>query len=438
MAPGPDSREAGGRPYILSAIAKTSLVVALAVAFLAASFGSNAQTPALRVQSDAQLGAAVSALRDSSGTIVLLPHTYGELVVPERSARPLRIVGQPGVRVERVLLNGTQHVSLGRLTIAPRAQDAWIEVRGSSHVDLHDLLVTAQGTRYSATVWVPDSTDVTVRNSTFTHCGDRSPSWSNCLRLSRWVKRVTVADNWFHDCFGCDFIHGRFASDLTIRGNRLERALPCRINPIRCGHQDLIELFLGQRLRVERNHFGLYERGGAQLYLTNAIDHVRIANNVFLGTDPRLPGHRALVGLIVGSSGSRRLPHDVVIANNTILTGARRPDGFAGSIRMASGYGGVPRRERPIIANNVFGWLASTWPVCKAVRSSVSNVMLRGRPCAPSDRVGDAKLDARGRPTAASTLVIGRASRRYAPATDVTGRVRGARPDIGAYEYQRR
>jgi hypothetical protein len=417
-------------------MAKTPLLVALGAAFLIAPIVSHAGALTIRVRSDAQFEAAVSALRRSGGTIALLPHTYGELVVPARSGPPLRITGEPGARVERLLLDHTQHVSVGRITIAPRAQDAWIEARTSSHVDLHDLLVTAQETRYSASVWVPDSTDVTVRNSSFTHCGDRSPSWSNCLLLSRWAKRVKVEDNWFHDCYGCDFIHGRFGSDLTIRGNRLERALPCRINPVRCGHQDLIEMFLGQRLLVEDNHFGVYERGGAQLYLTNAIDHVRIVNNVFLGTDPRLPGHRALVGLIVGSSGSRRLPHDVVIANNTILTGARRPDGYAGSIRMASRYGAVPRGERPVIANNVFGWLASTWPVCNAVRSSVSNVVLRGRPCSPSDRVGDAKLDAHGRPTAASTLLIGRASRRYAPAIDVTGRARRGRPDIGAYEYR--
>ena len=197
-------------------------------------------------------------------------------------------------------------------------------------------------------------------------------------------------------------------------------------------------MFLGQRLRVEGNHFGVYEKGGAQLYLTNAVDHVRIVNNVFLGTDPRLPGHHALVGLIVGSSGSRRLPHDVVIANNTILTGARRPDGYEGSIRMASRYGAVPRRERPILVNNVIGWLASTWPVCNAIRASITNVMLRGHPCSVADRVGNPRLDSRGRPTAASKLLIGRASRRYSPATDITGRARGRAPDIGAYEYRRR
>jgi hypothetical protein len=52
---------------------------------------------------------------------------------------------------------------------------------------------------------------------------------------------------------------------LTIRGNRFERALPCAIGRIRCGHQDLIELFGRRRLRVEDNYFGVYEVGGAQL-----------------------------------------------------------------------------------------------------------------------------------------------------------------------------
>ena len=407
-----------------------------AVAVLATPVHTQTGAPALRVRSDAEFQSAVSALRDSGGTIVLLPHTYGELVVPARSSSPLRIEGRPGTRVERILLDGTQRVSLGHFTLAPMSVDAWIEVRASSHVDLHDLRVTAQGTRHQASVWVPDSRDVTIRKSTFTHCGDHSPDWSNCLLLSRWARRVDVEDNWFHDCFGCDFIHGRFGSDLTIRGNRLERALPCRINPVRCGHQDLIEMFLGQRLLVEDNHFGLYEKGGAQLYLTNAIDHVRIRNNVFLGTDPKFPGHHALVGLIVGSSRSRRLPHDVLIANNTILTGARRPDGYEGSLRMASRYGSVPRDERPILANNVIGWLASTWPVCDVLRRSVTNVMLRGRPCSVTDRVGNARLDARGRPTAASKLLIDRAKGRYAPPTDITGHRRGRAPDIGAYEYR--
>jgi hypothetical protein len=391
-------------------------------------------TPTLHVRTDAQFQNAVAALRDSGGTIVLLPGAYRELIVGPRSARPLRIVGTRGVRVEHVLLDHTQRVSLGRLTLRPVAGDATIDVNGSDRVDLHHLVVTARGTTRSASVVIPDSRHVTVRQSEFTHCGDRSPSWVICLQPQRWSQHVVVEDNWFHDCYGCDFIHGRFGYDLTIRRNRFERALPCRLGPVRCGHQDLIEMFAGQRLRIEANRFGVYRLGGAQLYLTDAIDHVVIANNVFVGSDPRVPGYRSRIGLVVGARGSTRLPRYVRVVNNTILTGARRVDGYAGSIRISSRYAALPRALRPLFANNVIGLLTSSWPVCEAARASIANVVVRGVPCSASDRVGGAGLAAGGRPTGASHLLIDRADRRYAPARDIAGRPRTA-PDIGAFEY---
>ena len=85
--------------------------------------------------------------------------------------------------------------------------------------------------------------------------------------LFRRTQHVTVEDNWFHDCYGCDFIHRRFGSHLTIRRNRFERALPCRfrlLGRVRCvpGPRPAVQ---GQWLRVERNHFGVYKYGGAQL-----------------------------------------------------------------------------------------------------------------------------------------------------------------------------
>jgi hypothetical protein len=390
------------------------------------------------VRSEGEFAAAVAARSFSGGTIFLLPGSYGQLVVGPRSSLPLRIVGSRRVRVERLLLDGTQHVSIGPLTIAPRTQDASVEIDASAEVDLHDLLVTAQGTRLSASVVVPDSRGVTIRRSTFTHCGDRSPVWANCLLLERWAHDVTVEDDWFHDCYGCDFVHGRFGSGLTIRRSRFERALPCRIGRRRCSHQDLVELFAGRGLRVEENHFGVYERGGAQLYVTGRTDHVAIVNNVFVGTDPRIPGYRSHIGLVVGSRGPHELgvPHDVRIVNNTILTGARRSDGYLGSLRMSSRYGGLPRRDRPLLANNVIGFLERSWPVCKSVRASVSNVVIDGKACSDSDVNGPADLDPHGRPTAASALLIDTADRRYATRTDITGRRRGPSPDIGAYEYR--
>jgi hypothetical protein len=388
------------------------------------------------VGSEAEFAAAVAARSSAGGTVVLLPGAYGRLVLGPRSSRLLRVVGSRRVRVERLLLDGTQHVSIGPLTIAPRTQDALVEVGASAHVDLHDLLVTAQGTRFSASVLVPDSRDVTIRRSVFTHCGDRSPAFANCVLLYRWSHGVTVEDDWFHDCYGCDFVHGRFGSDLTIRRNRFERSLPCRMDRHRCGHQDLVELFAGRRLRVEANRFGVYRGGGAQLYLTGPIDHVAIVDNVFVGTDPRVPGYHARMGMVIGSRGPPDLgvPHNVRIVNNTILTGARRSDGYLGSLRMSSRYGALPRRERPLLANNVIGYLESTWPVCSAVRDSTANLVVHGTECSFSDMSAPADLDGRGRPTADS-LVVDAADPRYAPPTDITGRRRGPLPDIGAYEY---
>ena len=277
------------RPAVASVLVAAVVVAAAAAAPTERTGSAYAGTRTIRVRSEPQFEAAVSALQGSGGVIILLPHAYERpLIVPARSARLLRIVGAPGVRVQRILFDRTQRVSLNRLTVAPLTGDAWVKIQASRHIDLHALVVTAQGTRYSASVLLADSRHITIRRSIFTHCGDRSQTWSFCL-LFYPSSDITVENNWFHDCYGCDFIHGRFGSDLTIRANRFDRALPCSRNSVRCGHQDLIEMFAGQRLRVEANYFGVYKLGGAQLYLTNAIDHVLILNNVFIGTDPRCP-----------------------------------------------------------------------------------------------------------------------------------------------------
>jgi hypothetical protein len=395
----------------------------------------------IRVRNDKQLATAVRKLARSGGTIRLQRHFYRRLVVPTRSARPLRIVGRRGVRIERVILDRTRNVTLARVAIVPRTQDAVVEIADSKHVDLRDLLVTAAGTDYAASVQVHRSRYVRIRRSRFTHCGDRSRAFAFCLMLFRRTQHVIVEDNRFHDCHGCDFIHGRFGSHLTIRRNRFERALPCRFSLLgryRCGHQDLVALFAGQWLRVEGNYFGVYKYGGAQLYLTGPVDHVSIANNLFVGTDPRLPGYHARMALLVGVKGSGRLPRFVEIVNNTILTGFKRIDGYEGSLRISRAYryGGYSRRERPLIANNVIALLRTYGRVCFGARGSVSNVIVRGHRCSPSDEIGRVYVDRRGRPTARSWLLIDTANRFLAPPRDLDGRLRVRDPDIGAYEYR--
>ena len=395
-----------------------------------------ADIAAVHVQNGAEFAAAVSALRDTGGTIRLRRNYYrGELVVGSRSARPLRIVGERGVRVESLLLERAQHVSVSRLTIAPIRQDAWLRVSGSRHIALRDLLVTAKRTRFRATVQVVESSHVVIRRSEFRRCGDRSPLFSNCLHLKHGTRHILIAHNWFHDCRGCDFVHGRFGYDLTLRGNRFERALPCRMNRDRCGHQDLVSFWSGNRLLIERNTFGVYRLGAAQLYLIGGVDRVSIVNNVFRGTDPKVPGYRARVAIIVGSKGSKRVPRRVRIVNNTILTGARRIDGYAGSIRMSGVYWGMQERRRPLLANNVIGLVELPHHVCSVARAAVSNVVLRGVACRGANRVGSVHLDRYDRPTAASVLLIDRASRHLGTRRDIDGRPRDSRPDIGAYEY---
>jgi Right handed beta helix region len=411
-----------------SAAVGTLIVLALVVA-------SAADARTVRVRSDAQFAKAERALHRSGGTIVLLPHLYRKLVVKPRSNRPLRIVGTRGARVQSVIFEGTQRVSFGRVRVGPITGNALVQLWDSRHVVLHDLVVSARGTRYSASVLVADARNVTITRSNFMHCGDRVREFVNCVTLYRWSHDVLIEDSRFHDCYGCDFVHGRFGTDLTLRGNRFERALPCGMGRYRCGHQDLVQLFAGRRLRVVGNHFGVYRDGGAQLYLTNSVDYAVIVNNVFVGRDRRVPGYHARMGIVIGSNASRRLPHYAKVLNNTILTGARRRDGYAGSLRMSSRYGGVQRWKRPIVANNVIALLETPGRVCLAAQRFLANVVVRGRGCSRSDLVGAADLDSRRRPRVGSVLIDG-ANRYFAPRMDASGRRRGKAPDIGALEYR--
>jgi hypothetical protein len=413
--------------------------IAVVACVLAAVMSPAAEAKTVRVKNEAGFAKAVRKLRSSGGTIVLRPQLYRRLVIPpRRSTQPLQIVGMVGTRVEDVIFDRTQYVSLGRLRIGPIRGDALVEVNASHHILLHDLLVSAKGSRYSASILLPDSRHVTVRRSRFNHCGDHSWAFVNCVTLYRWSHHTIIEDSVFHDCRGCDFVNGRFGTHLTIRRNRFDRALPCRkMGNYRCGHNDLVQLFAGRFLWVAGNHFGVYKAGGAQLYLTNNVDYATIVNNVFVGTDPLVPNYRARMGIVIGSNASTRLPQYAKVVNNTILTGARRKDGYSGSIRMSTLYSKVKRWKRPIVVNNVIGLLEQPARVCNGAQRFLNNIVIRGHGCSRRDSVGPANLDWRGRPRADST-VIDRANRHYAPAVDATGRRRSGVPDIGALEYRGR
>jgi len=379
---------------------------------------------------------AVSAFRGTGGTIVLRSGGYRSLVVGPRSGGTLRVVGRGGVRVGGLLLSRTRRVAISGLHIGPIGGDAVLQLDGAADIDLDHLTVSARGTSYRAFVFAESARHVRIRHSVFTHCGDRSPDFANCVTLNRGAHNILIEDNRFHDCHGCDFIHGRFGSWLTIRRNSFDRALPCHhITRYRCGHNDLVQLFAGQWLRVEQNRFGVYRAGGAQLYLTDDVDHATVVNNVFVGTDPLLPGYHARMAIVMGANESKRLPYYAKIVSNTILTGYRRRDGYAGSIRMSSKYGGVRLWKRPIVANNIIGLLDTAWRVCAASQRFVANVVVRGRNCAAEGYTGDAALDAGGHPHWDSAA-LDAANKHYAPPVDFTGRARDSDPDVGAYEWR--
>ena len=132
-------------------VAACALGLALAADASTATPSGKRQTT-LRVGSAAGFDAAVRALRRSGGTIVLRPRLYRELVIGWRTGKRLRVVGMRGARVGRVVFDRSRHVSLGRVTIGPVRGDALLDVRDSRHIALHDLVVTARGTRFSASI----------------------------------------------------------------------------------------------------------------------------------------------------------------------------------------------------------------------------------------------------------------------------------------------
>ncbi len=105
---------------------------------------------------------------------------------------------------------------------------------------------------------------------------------------------------------------------------------------------------------------------------------------------------------------------------------------------MSGAYRDVQRRRRPLLANNVIGLVEDPHHVCSVARKAVSNVVMRGVACRGFNRAGLVHVDSSGRPTAASALLIDRASRRFGARRDIDGRLRDSRPDIGAYEYRGR
>lgn len=125
------------------------------------------------------------------------------------------------------------------------------------------------------------------------------------------------------------------------------------------------------------------------------------------------------------------------IAHNTILSGRRRGRGafpdLANSLTVSYRYRNLRPKRRPAVMNNVLALTDSPGHLCGAARMA-KNVTIAGIACSDRDVVADPLLDARGAPTAESTVLIDRARRGWST-RDLLGRSRGTAPGIGAFEY---
>jgi hypothetical protein len=263
---------------------------------------------------------------------------------------------------------------------------------------------------------VKGSTDVKVLDSDFTACRHKH----QCILPGG--DRIEIRGNSIHDLRDADAIRGG-GSDITIERNVLERALVGRFHDT---HNDLIQVLGGGPWRISQNHFGQRHGGAAQVFLDaspnntdNPIHDVTIESNLFTGS--------MAFAVMIAKAQEHQVPPpaNVRVVNNTILSA------HTNAVRVGEVYGPLPKAERPLIANNVLSTLQAR--TCRYARL-LHNVVRSGPTCGGDNRQGDPRLDAEGRPTKASALLLDAADPALAPATDFLGRARSGRPDIGAFE----
>ena len=147
---------------------------------------------------------------------------------------------------------------------------------------------------------------------------------------------------------------------------------------------------------------------------------------MFVGTDPRVPGYHARMGIVVGSNASRRLPWYAKVDQQHDPHGRPPPRRLR---RLAPDELEVRRRpaleaaDRRQQRDRAAGDAGTRLPRLAAVH--LQNVVIQGKGCSEFDLVGPADLDGSGRPRADSSVIDG-ANRHYAPATDAPDG-RGAR-----------
>jgi hypothetical protein len=304
-------------------------------------------------------------------------------------------------------------------------------------VKLDRVRVTAAGSSLFSRMVVAGSTHVTISRSEFARCGENREA---CLSTGwgSWSSSyVRILDSRFHDCYGCDFVRGHIGRSLTIRGSAFDRAVPGPCGTAwECNHQDAVQISAGDGILIEGNRFGLTAVGAGQLYISGRVDGLTIRNNVFFGTDAAFPDWIGWAAIVLGHhrDDEQHVPLRAVLVNNTILTGAPRPDGWTNSVFATPSYANVPQDQRPVLANNVLGIVGTPERLCPLLNVSSRNVMREGTACSETDAVADPALDEDGYPLGHAPG-IDRADTSWATSQDIRGVLRDDAPDVGAFEY---
>jgi hypothetical protein len=385
------------------------------------------------VDTDAELRAAIERLAQPGGEIVVQPGRYAPIVVGPRSWRKLTIYAlRASTRSLRLV--GSRNVRIVGLRVSSaRPPSSEVELVGAHHTVLERRFIRGRD-RSRVRVRLMRSVGIVIRKSLFRRCGEEDA----CVLLGR-SRKISILSNEFQRCHNCDSVRGKLGgSGLIVRDNLFGTIVRAHcVGSKDCNHQDHLQIQRGTDIVIERNRFGVYEHGAAQIYLTGPLDRVRIANNAFRATDPSRPGLVSQVGIRVGNRAQRdHPPFHVVIAHNTILSGARHVGKLPSraSVVLSPLFPSYPVSVRPVLVNNVLALLETPESVCGRARSSTHNIVRTGHVCSAADTLTDPLIGSVwGVPNAASrTIDLGQAGWAV---RDINSVPRDELPDIGAYEY---
>ena len=405
-----------------------SLVAPACAAAQPTAPGTRTGADPIPVSDATSFNAAIKAARGGE-TIQLADGSYPPLTVQGRSfPTPVRIVGSRNAKLAGITFKNSSNLVLKGVTVTPPATTAArIAITGSSQrIVIDRVLVDGRDEAVGAFISSDVTTaDITVSNSALRNCGKGKA----CIFPN--PQNLRILRNKFDDCRSCDFVRGG-RNGALIQGNSfgLTRNVECTGGVQACPHNNHIQIMGGGPWTIVANSFGAYESGPAQIYVNpgvsndaNPIRDLLVASNLFVADS----GVAVRIG--VGGKSATPPPNNVRVVNNTILTGTVST---GGAVLLHDGWDQVPPDQRPLFANNIFGKFGSA--NC-ALGRFVDNRVAQGGPCGEDSR-GDPKLDPETHgPTAASLLVIDKATPSYAPATDYYGRPREGPPDLGAIEF---